>query len=66
VSREELQALRTWLDKNLAKGFIRLSSLYTTLPVLFVKKPGGDLRLYVDYRVLDDISVKDRYPLTYR
>jgi hypothetical protein len=63
MSYEELQTLRTWLDENLAKGFIRPSSSHITLPVLFVKKPGGGLRLYIDYRALNEISVKDRYPL---
>jgi hypothetical protein len=63
MSRDELQALRSWLDENLAKGFIRPSSLHVTLPILFIKKPGGGLRLCVDYRALNEISVKDRYPL---
>jgi hypothetical protein len=63
MSREELQTLRAWLDENLAKGFIRPSSSHVTSPVLFVKKPGGGLRLCMDYRALNEISVKDRYPL---
>lgn len=63
MSRDELQTLRTWLDENLAKGFIRPSSSHITSPVLFVKKPGGGLRLCMDYRALNDISAKDRYPL---
>lgn len=63
MSREELQTLRTWLDENLAKGFIRPSSSHVTSPVLFVKKPGGGLRLCMDYRALNEVSVKDRYPL---
>jgi hypothetical protein len=63
MSREELLTLRAWLDENLAKGFIRPSSSHVTSPVLFVKKPGGGLRLCMDYRALNEISVKDRYPL---
>jgi hypothetical protein len=63
MSREELQTLREWLDENLKKGFIRPSSSPVTSPVLFVKKPGGGLRLCMDYRALNEISVKDRYPL---
>jgi hypothetical protein len=63
MSREELQTLRDWLDENLRKGFIRLSSSSVTSPVLFVKKPGGGLRLCMDYRALNEVSVKDRYPL---
>jgi hypothetical protein len=63
MSREELQTLRDWLNKNLRKGFIRPSSSSITSPVLFVKKPGGGLRLCMDYRALNEVSVKDRYPL---
>jgi hypothetical protein len=63
MSREELQTLRTWLDENLAKGFIRPSSSHVTSPILFVKKPDGGLRLCIDYCFLNEILVKDRYPL---
>ncbi|POS82923.1 hypothetical protein EPUL_004256 [Erysiphe pulchra] len=47
------------LDKN----YIRASSSPAGAPVLFVKKSGGGLRLYVDYRALNTISKADRYPL---
>jgi hypothetical protein len=63
MSREELQALKEWLEENLRKGFIRPSSSPAASPVLFVKKPDGGLRFCVDYRGLNNISVKDRYPL---
>ncbi|KAH7483616.1 hypothetical protein FOMA001_g6895 [Fusarium oxysporum f. sp. matthiolae] len=63
MSREELTALREWLNENLRKGFIRPSSSPVASPVLFVKKPGGGLRFCVDYRALNNITVKDRYPL---
>ncbi|KAI1676227.1 reverse transcriptase [Pyrenophora tritici-repentis] len=63
MSREELIALREWLEENLRKGFIRPSSSPAASPVLFVKKPDGGLRFCVDYRGLNHISVKDRYPL---
>jgi hypothetical protein len=42
---------------------VRPSSSPAASPVLFVKKPGGGLRFCVDYRALNNISVKDRYPL---
>nr|CEG03748.1 unnamed protein product [Fusarium acuminatum CS5907] len=60
MSRDELTALREWLDDNLWKGFIRPSSSPVASPVLFVKKPGGGLRFCVDYRALNNITVKDR------
>lgn len=63
MSREELKALKEWLEENLRKGFIRPSSSPVASPVLFVKKPGGGLRFCVDYRALNNVTVKDRYPL---
>jgi transposase InsO family protein len=63
MSRDELIALREWVADNLKKGFIRPSSSPAASPVLFVKKPGGGLRFCVDYRALNAMTVKDRYPL---
>ncbi|KAI1000630.1 hypothetical protein K3495_g7563 [Podosphaera aphanis] len=63
MSVDELRVLRRWLDENLRKGFIRPSTSPAASPVLFAKKPGGDLRLCVDYRGLNAISIKNRYPL---
>jgi hypothetical protein len=63
MSRDELKTLKEWLEENLRKGFIRPSSSPAASPVLFVSKPGGGLRFCVDYRALNAITVKDRYPL---
>jgi hypothetical protein len=51
------------LVENLRKEFIRPSSLFTAFPVLLVKKADGGFRFCVDYRELNNISVKNRYPL---
>jgi hypothetical protein len=58
-----LRVLKKYLDDNLKKGFISPSTSQAASPVLFVKKPGGGLRFCVDYRALNAITVKDRYPL---
>ena len=63
MSRDELRALRDWLEEQLKKGFIRPSSSPVASPVLFVKKPGGGLRLCIDFRAINNLTVKDRYPL---
>ena len=63
MSRDEALKLRQYLDENLSKGFIRASRSDAAAPVLFVKKPGGGLRFCVDYRGLNAITVKNRYPL---
>jgi hypothetical protein len=61
--RNKLIALKEWLEKNLRKGFIRPSSSPAASPILFVKKTNENLRFYVNYRKLNNISVKNRYPL---
>jgi hypothetical protein len=63
LSRPELEALKAFLEENLAKGFIRQSSSPAGAPILFVKKGDGSLRLVVDYRGLNEITIKNRYPL---
>ena len=47
----------------LDQRFIWVSNSPAAAPVLFVKKPGGGLRFCVDYRALNNIIKKDRYPL---
>lgn len=63
LSALELETLSKWLDENLAKGFIRASTSPAGAPILFVKKKNGELRLCVDYRALNNITIKNRYPL---
>ena len=63
LSRFELEALKAWLEENLMKGFIRASSSPSGAPILFVKKQDDSLRLCVDYRGLNQGTIKNRYPL---
>jgi hypothetical protein len=63
MSQDELRVLRKWLHENLEKGFIRASTSPAASPVLFAKKPGGGLRFCVDYRALNALTIKNRYPL---
>jgi hypothetical protein len=63
LSELELKTLHAWIEENLSKGFIRASKSPAGAPILFVKKKDGSLRLCVDYRALNNITVKNRYPL---
>ena len=65
MSPEELDAVKRYLDSHLAKRFIQASSASYSLPVLFVKKPGGGIRFCVDYRRLNAITKKNRYPIPF-
>ena len=59
----ELETLKTYIETNLANGFIRLSKLPAGTPILFDQKSNGFLRLCVDYRGLNSLTIKNRYPL---
>jgi Reverse transcriptase (RNA-dependent DNA polymerase) len=63
LSRHELESVREWILNNLSKEFILASSSPAASPILFVNKPDGSLRLCIDYRGLNEITIKDRYPL---
>jgi hypothetical protein len=63
LSQSETLALREFLDDNLRTGFVRPSASPHGAPILFVKKKDGSLRLCVDFRGLNKITKKDRYPL---
>ncbi len=59
----ELKELKVQLQELLDKGFIRPNVSPWGAPILFVKKNDGTLRLCIDYRQLNKMTVKNRYPL---
>ena len=59
----ELQELKTQLQDLVDSGFIRPSSSPWGSPVLFVKKKDGSMRMCIDYRGLNQVTVKNKYPL---
>jgi len=63
LSTLELQTLQEFLEENTKAGIIHPSKAPCGAPVLFVKKKDRSLRLCVDYRGLNRITRKDRYPI---
>jgi len=59
----ELRELKTQLEELLDRGFIRPSMSPWGAPVLFVKKKDGSMRMCIDYRQLNQATVKNKYPL---
>ena len=59
----ELNELKSQLQELLDKGFIRPSVSPWGAPVLFVKKKDGTLRMCIDYRHINKVTVKNKYPL---
>ncbi|KAH9845312.1 RNA-directed DNA polymerase (Reverse transcriptase), partial [Teratosphaeria destructans] len=63
LSARKQEVLREYLKKELAAGRIEHSISPAGAPLLFVLKADGDLRLCVDYRALNNVTIKDRCPL---
>ena len=59
----ELRKLKAQLEEFLSKGFIRPSISPWGAPVFFVKKKDGSLRLCIDYRQLNRVTIRNQYPL---
>ena len=63
MSPVEFQELKVQIQELLDKGFIRMSTSPWGAPVLFSKKKDKTLRLCIDYRQLNRVTIKNRYPL---
>src|SRR3954465_12445423 len=63
MTANELAELKEQIKELQAKGFIRPSSSPWGAPVLFVEKKDGTLRMCVDYRSLNEVTIKNKYPL---
>ena len=60
---KELAELKTQLQELIEKGFIQPSSSPWGCPAIFVKKKDETLRLCVDYHPLNEVTIKNKYPL---
>ena len=60
---DKLRTLKEDINKNLAQGYIQESTSKAGSLVLYTNKADRTKRLYVDYRKLNEITIKDRYAL---
>ena len=63
MAPDELRELKEQLKDLLEKGFIRPSMSPWGAPILFVRKKDGSLRMCIDYRQLNKVTIKNKYPL---
>ncbi|CAI7825385.1 unnamed protein product, partial [Closterium sp. NIES-53] len=63
LTQPELEELRSQIDALLEKGFIRASTSPFAAPILFTLKKNGGLRMCIDYRALNRVTIKSRYPI---
>jgi hypothetical protein len=59
----ELVELKKQIDELLEKGYIRPSTSPWAAPVMFVEKKDGTKRIWIDYRALNEVTIKNKYPL---
>ena len=60
----ELKTLKTYIETNLANGFICPSKSPAGAPILFDQKTDRNLQLCVDYQGLNNLTIKNQYPLS--
>jgi hypothetical protein len=63
VSGPELVELKKQIDELSEKGYIRPSTSAWAAPVLFMENKDGNRRMCIDYRALNEVTIKNKYPL---
>ena len=63
LSHTERNSLQEWITEEKRKGYIRDSKSPVAAPFFFIKKKDGSLRPVMDYRKLNEVTVKNRYPI---
>src|SRR5947208_17057883 len=63
MSQNELEEFRAQLEERVESGYIQQSRSPYAAPVIFVKKKDGSIRMCIDYRALNKITIKNKYPI---
>ena len=64
LSENELKILKEYLNKHLKNDFIQFSQSFAETFILFIKKKNGSLRLCVNYKILNNLIIKNKYSLS--
>ena len=59
ISKDELLVVKKYIDKHFNKGFIYFSIFLAAAPIFFVKKLGGGIWFYINYRGFNTIIIKN-------
>jgi hypothetical protein len=63
-SEKELTVLKQYFTESEKKNWIRKFKILIKIPILFILKKDGSLRLYIDYRSLNKLTIKNKYALS--
>ena len=63
ISKDKLLVIKKYINKHFNKGFIYLSIFLAAAPIFLTKKLGGGIRFYINYKGLNTITIKNRYPI---
>jgi len=68
ILKDKLLVIKKYINKYLNKGFISSSLSPIAAPILLIKKLGGGIQFYINYRGLNVITIKNQYfiPLIYK
>ena len=59
ISKDKLLVIKKYINKHLNKGFIYFSISLAAAPIFFIKKLGGGIRFYINYKGLNTIIIKN-------
>ena len=59
MSKDELLVVKKYINKYFDKGFIYFSIFLAAAPIFLVKKPGGGIQFYINYKGLNAIIIKN-------
>ena len=59
MSKDKLLVIKKYINKHLNKGFIYPSISLAAAPIFLIKKPGGGIQFYINYRELNAIIIKN-------